>query len=358
MKIPKTAIQTMIGLEGVILILVIVFAVLNPIKNAVVKNDDFHREEQNNVINSTETQQTEVEELPEVPTVETLVYSETVQQRVMSMSVEEKVAQMFITTPEQLTGMRQVTVTGNTSRNAISNFPVGGLMYSLLNLEGKAQTSTMLQRLQTYYGEQFGMPLFTMLPEAGGNDRSPLASENGFTVEKSAEEVNTENNVEAATLRTTNIAGYMSAQGFNTNTGIDATLSPEMLDATIRAYKTAGMFTTYTIPSEVEWTEEQKNICQTAVTAGTDMIMVGPAFTTDAMAALRYDMGYQGIIVAESSNVESVTQAINEGADMIYISADFKATYQSIVDAVAGGTINEELINEAVMRILTYKGYE
>ena len=103
------------------------------------------------------------------------------------MSVEEKVAQMFITTPEQLTGMRQVTVTGNTSRNAISNFPVGGLMYSLLNLEGKAQTSTMLQRLQTYYGEQFGMPLFTMLPEAGGNDRSPLASENGFTVEKSAE---------------------------------------------------------------------------------------------------------------------------------------------------------------------------
>ena len=43
---------------------------------------------------------------------------------------------------------------------------------------------------------------------------------------------------------------------------------------------------------------------------------------------------------------------------MVYCDTELKANYQAVLDAVNNGTIDEELVSEAVMRILTYKDYE
>lgn len=342
MKIPKTAIHLMVGLEGVILIVVLVFAVLNPIKNVVVENKGSKNEQQNNAVVSTDSEsKTEFEtESEDEPPVQAMVYSDAVQEKVSSMSLEQKVAQMFITTPEQLTDMRQVTVTGNTTRNAISSIPVGGIMYSSLNFEGSIQTASMTEALQEYYQQQFGYLLFMMVAEHGGAENSPLATSNGFTVEKSPVEIESENNEETAIATATNIAAYLQNQGLNTNVGFGAS---SMLDTTVATYKEAGIFVGTTVYNE-----------------NADMILLNASEPfSDAVYYLRNDMGYQGILLAEElSDANTAIEAINAGVDMIYCSADFKATYQSVLDAVANGTIEEEVINNAVMRILTYKNYE
>lgn len=357
MKIPKRAIHLMVALEGIILIIVLVVAVLNPIKNVVVENKDFQKNEQMNPVVSTpveaesqqETEQEIEQETEEQVSVQRMNYSEAVQAKVASMSLEEKVAQMFITTPEALTDMRQVTATGNTTKNAISAIPVGGLWYSSLNFAGSIQTASMTNALQTYYMEQFGMPLFMMVSEIGGAEGSPLAAGNGFAIEKSPAEIGAENNAELAASTAMNIAAYMTNQELNTNIGLgggysaDETVAAAMLDATLKAYKEAGLY-----------------VATTVYHGAADIILLRDTLPfSDTVYSLRYDKQYQGILLADTlTDTESFIQAINDGADMVYCTNDLKTTYQAVVDAVNDGTINEELINEAVMRILTYKGYE
>ena len=345
MKIPRTAIHLVIGVEAVVLILVLVISILNPVKDAVTKND-FKDNSQNRAEDSAEK---ETELNTEDDVVSTITFSDAVISKVAGMSLEQKVAQMFVTTPEQLTGMRQVTATGNTTKNAISAIPVGGLVYSALNFEGSVQTSSMTRTLQNYYKEQFGMPLFLMVAETGGTEASPLATSNGFPVEKTPAEIGAENNAVSATATATNIAAYMTNQGLNTNIGIEAAYSEDveiavdMLDATVLAYKEAGLYT-----------------ATTEYHGAADIILLGDAQPfSDMVHALRYEKQYQGILFADTfTDTQSVIDAIHAGADMVYCDTDLKATYQAVVDAVNQGTIDEELVNEAVMRILTYKGYE
>jgi len=45
------------------------------------------------------------------------------------MTLAEKVYQMFIVTPESLTGESPVTLAGEITRNALESQPVGGLIY-------------------------------------------------------------------------------------------------------------------------------------------------------------------------------------------------------------------------------------
>ena len=50
-----------------------------------------------------------------------------VQQKLESMTLEQKVAQLFLVTPEQLTGVSQAVVAGSATQRALKNIPVGGL---------------------------------------------------------------------------------------------------------------------------------------------------------------------------------------------------------------------------------------
>lgn len=348
MKIPRRTIHLMIGLEGVILAVVLVFSILNPVKKVVADKQDFEYSNPDVIVQSAETE-TETEQAAEeeviVPAIQ---YTEAVKEKVFSMSMEEKVAQMFVTTPEQLTGMHQVNVTGNTTKNAISDIPVGGVVYASQNFQGPVQTASMTEALQEYYMEQFGFSLFLMVAETGGTEHSPLASGCDFTVEKSPEEIGEENNAETAKAAAANIAAYMQDQGLNTNIGIqsysaDEEVNTSMLDAALAAYKEAGIYTATTVYH-----------------GAADIICLGDSQPfSDTVQNLRYEKQYQGILLANTiADGQSAVDAILAGADMVYCQNEFKNSYQAVLDAANSGTINEELINEAVMRILTCKGYE
>lgn len=112
--------------------------------------------------------------------------------------------------------------------------------------------------------------------------------------------------------------------------------------------------------------------------AGTDFIMVGhvalgkvdqdvPASLSETIMTelLRNEMGFNGIIITEQMDVpvitnaytteQAVVRAISSGADMVYDPEDLHAAISSVQQAVITGKIEEEKIDQAVLRILQNK---
>lgn len=416
MKIPKSTIHILVGLESVLLVAVLVISLLHPIADGGKEKDDtipnasqVNSEMENQFVSATESDVESDTETIEFPEGEPVVFAQEIQDKVAGMTLEQKVAQMFVTTPEQLTDMRQVTATGDTSKAAMMAYPVGGLVYSSLNFEGTVQTASMTEGIQEYCKTELGTPIFLMVKESGGADGSALASLNGFAVEASAQDVGSQNDTQMAVNKAANISAYMLHQGINTNMGIcadltagvdavydaqtfstDAAVAGSLVSATISAYRSAGVVTVMSMfPGEstgntmakdlTSWEAVDKNVYQAGITAGTDMLMVSNGYaeclTGDAaipccMSAnlvkyIRGTMQYQGILITDSLGEEHIQQnyptseaaiyAINAGMDMIYCPTEFKSTYQAVLDAVRAGGISEETINQAVMRILTCK---
>ncbi len=71
------------------------------------------------------------------------------------MTTEEKVLQLFVITPEALTGYETVTAAGEQTKEAILTYPVGGIIYFAKNLKEPTQVKTMLHNTRQYYEEAF-----------------------------------------------------------------------------------------------------------------------------------------------------------------------------------------------------------
>lgn len=86
-----------------------------------------------------------------------------IQNYLAGMTLDEKIWQLFFTTPESLTGVTTATLAGDTTKAALAERPVGGLCYFAANLVDADQTRTMLQNTQSYAKT----PLFLGVDEEG-----------------------------------------------------------------------------------------------------------------------------------------------------------------------------------------------
>ncbi len=84
-----------------------------------------------------------------------------------SMTLEEKVNQLFMITPEALTGVGTVIQAGDGTREALAEHPVGGLIYFAQNLKDPDETRTMLENTQEYASARSGFPIFLSVDEEG-----------------------------------------------------------------------------------------------------------------------------------------------------------------------------------------------
>ncbi len=66
-------------------------------------------------------------------------------------SLEEKVAQMFMITPDAIVGEEDVTVADEELAEGLQKYPVGGLIYFSGNLENPKQAKEMLENTKQYY---------------------------------------------------------------------------------------------------------------------------------------------------------------------------------------------------------------
>ena len=132
------------------------------------------------------------------------------------MSLEEKVAQLFFITPEQLTGVDNATVFGDMSVSAYTEHPVGGLIYFAKNFESPDQTAEMLQKANDCAKERLSLPLFIGVDEEGGRILR-LADNPAFNLEKtkSMVELSAEGTEDAVYHAADQIGQYLKEYGFN-----------------------------------------------------------------------------------------------------------------------------------------------
>ena len=113
------------------------------------------------------------------------------------------------------------------------------------------------------------------------------------------------------------------------------------------------------------------------IDAGAEMVMVGHLIVPDidelpatlsykiATEMLRGDMGFTGVAITDSMEMESIADnygvgdstvmAVKAGMDMLLQPADLAVSVDAVVNAVESGDITETRIDESVRRILTLK---
>ena len=375
----KNLVHYLVLVEGVVLAVMIVLVLMQQLAGRKEHKTQPDNEEQ---LFTTEemdsTQQTEVLPKQTAYIEETVTFQPEVMQKLDAMSTGEKVAQMFLLTPEMLTATDQVTVAGAGSKTALDTYPVGGLLYTEHNFLGKEQTAKMLHGVQEYSQERIGVPLFLAAAEEGGNDYSPVAVSNDYGIAAAAADITS---LEDAASAATAIGTYLHTEGFNLNLAPyavagdarsfqgDESAVNEMAAAQIDAFRQLGIFSVLmyypAYAAELEQDADcimMGNVTASDLTEGEDILCTMSAQT---ISTLRSDRGYSGIIISGSLSDETITgkydaasaaiAAVQAGNDMLYLPADFPMAYQAVVDAVNDGTIAMDRINCSVGRILTGK---
>ena len=332
------------------------------------------------------------------------------------MTLEEKVYQMFIVTPEQLTGASKVTAAGNLTKQKLKEYPVGGLVYFSANLVSRNQTKTMLTKVQKYANEIEGVDLFLCVDEEGGRV-ARVANNKAFRVKAVGPMAKVSSEEEAYNCGET-IGAYLSELGFNVDFAPDADVLTQSGSVVIgdRSFGSdAGLVTKYAVAysnglhahgimstfkhfpghgateadthegyaytnatyEELMATELQP--FSAAQMCGVDLVMVAhisapnvvgddtPCSLSEKMITgiLRTDLGYDGLVITDAMNMGAIAKnydsgiaakmAVKAGVDMVLMPSDFQAAYSGLYTAVRSGEISEERIDESVRRILTAK---
>lgn len=338
---------------------------------------------------------------------------------VSEMSLEEKVAQMFIITPDALTNVKNATAAGNKTKESYKKYPVGGLIYMSGNLKGREQTKEMLTTMKAFSQEIVGLPIFLGVEEEGGSVTT-IASKTAFGVSSVSKmsEIGATGDATNAYNAGATIGGYLKELGFNVNFapsadvltnaenaflkersfGSDSGNVSNMVLSMLQGLKENGIYGVVkhfpghgstvgnssdgAVASERTLDELKASELvpfQNAMNAGASFIMVGhisvpnitgnniPSSLSEYMIGqvLRDEMGYKGIVITDAMNKKAITAnydsaeaavtAIAAGADMILMPADFEAAYKGVVAAVKNGSLTEEQINSAVVRIVKVK---
>lgn len=257
--------------------------------------------------------ETETEAQPEKVTV---TFSEEVLAQVAAMTNEEKVAQLFLTSPESLTQNSQVTIAGQGTRAALERYPIAGLVYSRTNFQGSTQIGALLSGGQRYNMEVNGT--YLLLAAIGS-----------------------------------------SAEG-EQRMAVSSLYDAGPLAAVIAENQMQGNEENILYPVSYPKDREQ-------ITADMPYVVLAgdPAQMAESVAALRSEAQYQGVVittdlasdavVAQYPNGDAAVQALLAGADLLYQSDNFTVAYQNVLEAVENGTVPMECIDEAVARILTVK---
>ena len=311
------------------------------------------------------------------------------------MTLEQKVCQMFIVTPESLTGYNgAVTEAGALSKESFTAYPVGGLIYFSDNLEDAPQTVSMLSTMQDYAQETTGVGLFLSVDEEGGTV-ARVADNLGTTKLYDMEYYGERHNPEEAYAIGNTIGSDLIQFGFNVDFApvADVNLNPnnelgsrifssdpdivgDMVSGVVSGLQNMGVSATLKhFPglgagdgnthyddfvlierSYSELKEEEFKAFQAGIDAGADFVMVGHQITTAAGDQLPSDMSYT--VVTDWLNYSPATaavQSVSAGVDVILMPMDLSNAVSGICDAVENGTISEERINESVYKIMMKK---
>lgn len=331
------------------------------------------------------------------------------------MTLEEKICQLLIVTPEALTGQESVTGFNNDAVDALAQYPVGGLIFFGANLETADQTTAMLTAIKESADSLTVPGLFLGLDEEGGSvsRATPL----GVTAFDDMRVYGEAGDTEAAYQIGLTLGSQLKNLGFNLdfapvadvltneeNTvvsarsfGSDPELVSNMVAMEIAGFEEAGILSapkhfpghgstsgdTHDGLAVTDRTLAELRECdflpfQAAIEAGTPMIMMGhmtmSALDAEAPASmsqeivtglLREELGYDGIIITDSvgmgaiadryTSAEAVVQALSAGCDMVLCPTNLSSVLEAVQNAVTSGTLSEDRLDQSVRRVLDAK---
>lgn len=285
-----------------------------------------------------------------------------VDERIGAMTLEQKVAQLFIVTPEALVeGVSQVTQAGDMTREGVTAHPVGGIVYFAQNLLDPEQTTTMLANVKQFYADAGNVAPFIAVDEEGGTVVR-VADNEAFGAQDvgDASALGSAGDTEAAKRAAEQIADYLMPLGFNLDFAPVADVVDLLRSDTmgLRSFSSDAAVAADMVRAEVEGFRDKKMLCcakhfpgigaaagdshegaitieatneeletvdlvpfRAAIEAGVPMIMVGhvslPNIVGDSTPAplssavvqgmLRDSLGYTGIIVTDSLSMGAIT---------------------------------------------------
>jgi len=328
-----------------------------------------------------------------------------------SMTIDEKLYQLFIVSPEALTGVTAVTIAGQTTQTALASYPVGGFLYSKMNFVSREQSMTMLSGVQTFSE----IPLFLAVDEEGGRVSrvSYAGNKLGYNSIPPMKDIGAIGDVNAAEAAGAEIGLMLSELGLNldfapvADIGFESEVigdrsfsdNPDTVSAMVSAFviglHDSGIGATLkhfpghgsalgdthsTLAVSDHSAEEFYNSdfkpFAAGISAGAEFVMVShisaPSIDPDNIASqsyiiitenLRNRLGFTGVIITDAMNMNAVpdlggyeaVQAITSGADMILLPRDIDAAFAALKKAYDEGVITEARIDESVLRILRTK---
>lgn len=332
------------------------------------------------------------------------------------MSLEEKVSQLFFVTPEALTGVEVAIQAGEVTKNALSEYPVGGIILFSQNIQNEEQLKTMLNNLHTYSR----YPLFTGVDEEGGTLVARVANSGTIFVPTfpDMQEIGNTGDPQQAYEVGATIGNYLKNLGFNVDFApvADVATNPDNPVIGVRSFGSDAGLVSQMVAKEVEGMQSQgvssvikhfpghgdtaedshaeaavsyKTLdelrtteflpFQAGIDAGTDMVMVGhiavpnvlgdytPASLSEQMITgyLREELDYEGIVITDSMRMgaivnyydpaQAAVMVLQAGGDMILMPQDFYAARQAVLDAVSNQVLTEERIDASLRRIYRVK---
>lgn len=325
------------------------------------------------------------------------------------MSLREKLCQLMIVRPEVLTGESPVTAAGETTRLALEQYPVGGLIYSVDNLVTQEQTREMIENTQSYSK----IPLIISADEEGGNVGRLMYKlgttfiHSMYSYKDMGEDTAYQNALTIGTdmvscLFNTDFAPVADVWTNPANTVIgDRAYSDEfgqaseLVAAAVRGFTESGVICcvkhfpghgdtstdTHEGAAVVDKSLEELRAgeflpFEAGIEAGVDMVMVGhititavddePATISHEVITglLREELGWDGVVVTDSLDMgalagykigEVCVKYLEAGGDIMLGIPDLAAALTALETAVTEGRLTEQRIDESALRVLMLK---
>lgn len=325
------------------------------------------------------------------------------------MSLREKLCQLMIVRPEVLTGESPVTAAGETTRLALEQYPVGGLIYSVDNLVTQEQTREMIENTQSYSK----IPLIISADEEGGNVGRLMYKlgttfiHSMYSYKDMGEDTAYQNALTIGTdmvscLFNTDFAPVADVWTNPANTVIgDRAYSDEfgqaseLVAAAVRGFTESGVICcvkhfpghgdtstdTHEGAAVVDKSLEELRggeflPFEAGIEAGVDMVMVGhitvtavddePATISHEVITglLREELGWDSVVVTDSLDMgalagyeigEVCVKYLEAGGDIMLGIPDLAAALTALETAVTEGRLTEQRIDESALRVLMLK---
>ena len=344
-------------------------------------------------------------------------YMEEAAEQVAGLTLEEKVAQLFIIRPEDIAVEEHMTTPSSATLRGLTLRAPGGICYFAENFQSPDQARKLLNYLQQAASSSTGLPLLQCVDEEGG-EVSRIANNPNMNVQNvgTAESIGEAGSTQAAADAASTMCVYLHDLGFNLDfapvadiaDGEDNTIGPRafgtdaqsvspLVAAQVQAFDAAGilcsakhfpgvggvsgdshegLITTKATLADMQSSEFLP--FRAAIEAGVPMVMVGhiacPNVTGDKLPAslspemirlLREELAFEGVIITDSlemdaiaesyTDAEAAIRALLAGADLLLLPSDYEAAYQGVLDAVKDGTLDEADIDAHVQRVIAMK---